>query len=234
MNKFSAKRVIASFLFTVGFSLGIFVIFLILSGKAFLTPKGTIILSLCVCIPIAVASSMLISTYKEDEIKLRSVKYCLSIILAYYSFVLIGLLFRNGHRQTVLVNLDELGVELSLRSNFIPFKTIFNYINSFMKGHINTDIVVTNLIGNLVVFMPMGILLPSLFKKLRRFIPFVLVMVSMVAIIELLQLLLSAGSCDIDDLILNVLGAIMCFGVFKLKQVQKSFTEIYILAPENE
>jgi glycopeptide antibiotics resistance protein len=42
-------------------------------------------------------------------------------------------------------------------------------------------------------------------------------------LLETIQLLTLTGSCDIDDLILNLTGAILAFGFIKLISLQKLF-----------
>lgn len=67
-----------------------------------------------------------------------------------------------------------------------------------------------NLAGNILLFMPMGFLLKALNnEKSTRQIVLTCVVISIS--IELLQLLFKIGVCDIDDVLLNTLGAY--FGV---------------------
>lgn len=53
-----------------------------------------------------------------------------------------------------------------LTTNFIPFETIFRYIN--YSQYFNWDTIIINLLGNLLIFTPMGFLLPLLSKKFRK------------------------------------------------------------------
>jgi len=94
--------------------------------------------------------------------------------------------------------------------NFIAFKTIGIY-NTFDK----------QVIGNFIMLFPLGIYLPLLYRKLRRFSGFFAVLfISFLAsvAIEVLQLATHYRSSDIDDVILNTTGA--CFG-FLLYQFLK-------------
>ena len=63
-----------------------------------------------------------------------------------------------------------------------------------------------NLAGNIVAFMPIGILIPLVTRSLSLGRTF-LVGLALSAGIELTQFFTGLGSCDIDDIILNVLGA---------------------------
>lgn len=42
--------------------------------------------------------------------------------------------------------------------NFIPLRTVINYIVLLRQNNINIDIVVKNLIGNFILFVPMSFL----------------------------------------------------------------------------
>jgi len=85
--------------------------------------------------------------------------------------------------------------------NLKPFSTIRLYLQT---DHFNTRTWVINLLGNVGVFIPFGILLPLIIqsKIVRTFIIFLFGLL----ILETLQLLTMRGSLDIDDIILNSLG----------------------------
>lgn len=83
------------------------------------------------------------------------------------------------------------------------------------------QIAIANLLGNFLLFMPMGIYLPLLFQKIRSLVDFLLYMIPVLSLVELVQLLTKRGSFDIDDLILNLAGAILGFFVWKSEAGQK-------------
>lgn len=76
-------------------------------------------------------------------------------------------------------------------------------------------IAIRNLLGNVLLFIPLGYFLPRLFPSIRRLWRTVLSVVLIISTIELLQALLMVGACDIDDLILNTLGATLGYGIYK-------------------
>ena len=55
--------------------------------------------------------------------------------------------------------------------------------------------------------MPYGLFIPLMFNKINKYYKFLILMVILVVGIELLQFITLSGSCDIDDLILNVTGS---------------------------
>ena len=73
-----------------------------------------------------------------------------------------------------------------------------------------------NLGGNVAAFIPFGFFLPCLFDRQRRFWRFLLTAAAVIVCIELLQLVTLRGSCDIDDLILNLIGSALGYAVWKL------------------
>ena len=112
--------------------------------------------------------------------------------------------------------------------NVIPFKTIIQFIRAF-NGSINKRIIMFNLLGNIVACMPFGFFLPLLFKKQNSIKRFIFTMIIIVLIIEILQFITLSGSCDIDDIILNVAGALMVYAILKIKYVRKFINYIFLL-----
>lgn len=66
-------------------------------------------------------------------------------------------------------------------------------------------------INNILVFMPFGALFPG--KRLKQLL---ITAVSFSTAIEVVQYALNLGWCEIDDVICNVLGAAIGFGLWKM------------------
>lgn len=105
---------------------------------------------------------------------------------------------------------------LHTRVNVIPLRTIRAYFFDLAAGNITVREFVVNILGNLAAFMPFGFFLPLLFAKQKKFHVFLPTMVCIVAAVELLQLLLMTGACDIDDLLINVSGALILWAALKI------------------
>lgn len=103
---------------------------------------------------------------------------------------------------------------LSYNANFVPFRTIGGYITALRSGSMNRGIPIKNLLGNALMFLPLGIYLPLLWEKMRSFRATFLTTLGVLLVIELLQMVTRLGSFDIDDLILNLLGAAVGYGVY--------------------
>ena len=99
-----------------------------------------------------------------------------------------------------------------------PFETIRSQLRYARYSH-NGNLVrygVSNLLGNAVLFLPMGIFLPCIFKRMRRVYKTVPLIMGLVVLVELLQLVTKRGFADIDDLILNTAGAAVGYFIFRL------------------
>lgn len=101
--------------------------------------------------------------------------------------------------------------------NFIPFKTVKLFIRA-IQGSFSDYAVrhsVINLAGNVIMFIPLGFFIPSVFSKYSAFLNSVSVCAISIIIVEIVQLFTLLGSCDIDDFILNIAGVIMGYGIYK-------------------
>ena len=75
---------------------------------------------------------------------------------------------------------------------------------------------VVNLVGNVVMFVPLGFLTPCIWGKVQKFWRHFLCMVLIIVGIEVLQLFTLLGSCDVDDLLLNLVGTTIGFLAWKI------------------
>ncbi|PEI81227.1 VanZ family protein [Bacillus wiedmannii] len=96
--------------------------------------------------------------------------------------------------------------------NLIPLKSTIRYLTEF--DSYNLDIVLMNTLGNVIIFIPFGFLLPLLFKQINNVKMASKIFIKFILLIESLQLLTFTGVFDIDDIILNMLGALIGYGSF--------------------
>ncbi len=134
----------------------------------------------------------------------------LRFLFLLYCAVMLWLLFgRSSGWIEGLTYREMLGQNI----NFTPFFTIRNYLHVVLH-HSNEALVihcVINLLGNVLLFIPAGWLLPKLWKKQRNFILFLLTCTLSISLVEILQLFTLLGSFDVDDLILNLAGMTLGF-----------------------
>ncbi len=73
---------------------------------------------------------------------------------------------------------------------------------------------VLNIVGNVVAFMPFGFILPEVWDQLNRWHTLTLLGFMFSLCIELAQLVCRVGSFDVDDLLLNTIGALIGYYAF--------------------
>ncbi|WP_263706489.1 VanZ family protein [Shouchella tritolerans] len=143
--------------------------------------------------------------------------YCLYGLFALY----LVFLFRiTLFKQVSLYNFFA-AIGASERTiNVIPFASILDMV----KTDLSTMRIMENVLGNIGIFIPLGLLLPVIIKREGRNILFSGILLS--AFIEMSQLLFGLGSTDIDDLILNTCGTIIGYWFFKIikKKAASSFS----------
>ena len=132
-------------------------------------------------------------------------KKFLSYLFLIYCAILAEILF-VGRKPELSIPLREYFIS---RANVVPFRTIMRYVNFFLT-RMDKDsffLALRNIGGNFLLFMPMGFFLPVFFSTERKFgiaLPTVFLMVFAV---EILQGVFRVGVPDIDDLIVNMMGA---------------------------
>jgi glycopeptide antibiotics resistance protein len=104
--------------------------------------------------------------------------------------------------------------------NLIPFiHTYKDYIESLSSPDLaRKDFALENIFGNLIIFIPLGIFIPAIFKRCRSIKMVSLVCFSCSLSIELIQLLLRVWgtyrTADVDDIILNTSGGAIGYFLF--------------------
>ncbi len=83
-----------------------------------------------------------------------------------------------------------------------------------LRGGEHPLVAILELLGNVVLFIPFGVLVPALVPKLRRGWRVILAGAAVSVLIELWQLTMpQARHSDINDVITNTLGAALGWGV---------------------
>ena len=97
-------------------------------------------------------------------------------------------------------------------NNFCPY-LFYSYRNAW-----NTCSVVEwrNIILNILMFVPIGFLVPLMFPKIRSFLKVTLTGLGMTLLIEGIQLLGKQGIFEADDILDNTLGTMIGYGIYVL------------------
>ncbi len=153
----------------------------------------------------------------------KAINLIIKISFIIYVFALCVVLFGGNRGHGVDFSILQYA---AMQMNLVPFETIALYIRAMVRETINPGIAIANLVGNFLLFMPMGVYLPFILKKIRTLLDYVLYMMPVLMMVELVQLLTKRGSFDIDDLILNLSGAIIGFLIWKSEVFQIFYRKI--------
>ena len=113
----------------------------------------------------------------------RKVLICKVLFAVYLMFAAYLLLFKNMGKTYGLTYLEY----LHSSSNFIPFFFLYNFVTMPVKPKIIVIRFVTNVIGNLLLLLPWGVLAPICIPKLRDKKRFLLVTLLGIVVIEMIQ-----------------------------------------------
>ena len=111
----------------------------------------------------------------------------------------------DGHIPPLVLDLWKV---FPLRINWVPFVRLTDY--AFVRD------LIWNVAGNVLMFVPTGILLPAAYRDLDRFSLTVLAGFMISLCIEILQIPFYARATDVDDLLANTLGAALGYGLLAL------------------
>ena len=142
----------------------------------------------------------------KREIQLLLVYGCIVVI---FRFVYFGFHLENGKIPTLKLGI---GKDIHEMISIIPFNFLFDRYDGWEM----------NIIGNIAMFIPVGIVWPICFKKLDTMKKTILAGTGFTLFIELTQLFCQGRHTDVDDLILNTFGAAIgaCI-VFLIRRKQR-------------
>ena len=167
----------------------------------------------------------------KTKARRRAIKGQLSFLFVVYLIMLADFTLVDGSLgRNVLNVLGSNGAaflhHIKTNTNLIPFATVRLFVNAYRHGTLSTAVIIENLLGNLVAFMPLAFFLPCLYKGMNRWYTVLGAVLGIVITVEILQFLLLTGSSDIDDVILNTAGAMACYGVLRLPPIQKGLSKM--------
>ena len=95
---------------------------------------------------------------------------------------------------------------------------LFKEIKRFWmyRSLLTPEAFITNLVGNVFAFSPFGFLLPVMTEKKRGLIKVVLGSFLFSLIIESCQYIFKVGVSDVDDLLLNTIGGLIGYIIYKI------------------
>ncbi len=135
------------------------------------------------------------------EAQLLLVYICI-IVVVRFTFCPFGKV--NGKISPLIFDIEKI---LPLKLNIVPIIYLFDYPT--MREAL------INLIGNAAMFIPLGIVWPAVFKKLDTSAKAISAGFGFSLAIEIAQLPFYDRTSDIDDLILNTVGYLIGYGIYR-------------------
>ena len=143
----------------------------------------------------------------------RYIRRALWVLLGYYLAILSVLLFFGGLFHVTRGGGGAVNLE--------PFRTIRNFLRHYRRT--GSLFSLSNLLGNAVLLLPFGVLMPVMFRPLRHFWTFLPLAAALAVGVELAQWLTRAGVADVDDSILNFAGAAVGYFVTRWIQILAAY-----------
>lgn len=141
-------------------------------------------------------------TFSKPVLKTLFILYLM--VLGYLVFIY--------HREIDLSWLvkGDLLVDFENKVNLIPFKSILSYIQK-MNAINGMNVIIENVFAHIVVFSWLGYFLPRLNEKMHNLAYFLRRILVILISIELVQFLTQSGLFDVDDILINLVGAYLGF-----------------------
>ena len=98
--------------------------------------------------------------------------------------------------------------------NFIPLRTISIYL-----ANLDSPFWVRQMVGNLLLLLPVGLLGPIVLPWMDRWLRVLVASLALSTAIELAQLWIPDRSAEVDDVLLNVVGAILGYAVLRVLRI---------------
>lgn len=180
---------------------------------------GHIVFNSIFALLVSFANWNLYSNYfdkKIDKENMKKITYIIILILYTVMILNVTIFERN-------LNFEWQGFDNYFKFggiNIIPFKTIIEYFTDFRRFWPNYFII--NVIGNIVIFMPIQYLMIKIFGK-QSFQRYLIINIIILLIIESMQLITGAGVFDVDDILLNLIGMFSIYLIYiKFKKTQNN------------
>ncbi|CEK29703.1 conjugative transposon antibiotic resistance protein [[Clostridium] sordellii] len=144
---------------------------------------------------------------KEGALLILVIYFLILIRLTIFKFSIIMISSPLNSYQYTFLGVDGI-------INIIPFKETVN----ILRDGIHNNRIIKGIILNVIYFIPLGFLLPLLFKKINSFLKIILISTITSSLIEIIQLFTIFSVSNIDDVIFNIIGSaigLICFKLFE-------------------
>lgn len=170
------------------------------------------------------------------HVKSKRLAFLALTLLLLYGWIFLEVAFRKQKNFFQVITQGSFYVYifmvLTLTGYFILFREVSAHdwwhkmmVRIDRKDHVNLQlfkmfkiykVLSKQIVGNFIMLLPLGIFLPLLYRRISGFLPVLVVSMLVSTLIELLQLVTSFRSADVDDVFLNTLGACTGFILYKM------------------
>ena len=186
------------------------------------------IIYMIVALPFYIVFRIIFIKRKQKQIKVLN-----EIILAIFTIYIIALASQTIIPQWDFGRMSDTGkfyFDVSITNdlakvNLIPFKTLYQYLFQ-TNAHVDSWSVISllNITGNIILFSPIGFVVPLLWAHWRSLKKMLLLGLAVTCFIEVTQLFIGR-STDIDDVILNTIGVLLGYRIFRLFKINRTARE---------
>ena len=157
-------------------------------------------------------------------------RYLFVLFILYFILLVDFTLLDNNYGRNILSVFDpdrsSFRRYLKECTNFVPFATIKLFIKGYINNNLSLGDTVVNLFGNFTFFMPVPFFV-CVFKKGKiNFLKMLVFLFLCITVVEFLQVVFMTGSCDIDDLILNLSGAALFYFIICRRSVSDMLSKL--------
>ena len=155
------------------------------------------------------------------SVRRENALYFLRILLLFYMLSILGMLLIGREPSAAFAERKMRYVRnRSLYLNLKPFRTVRRYTDTLSRDVI-PEISIKNLLGNSLLAAPLAVLLPGVFPVLKQPARFIGALLLLFSAVEAEQYLLCIGICDVDDMLLNMFGALLVYGVCRIGKIEE-------------
>ena len=170
-------------------------------------------------------------TKNENSVRRRVMRVTSVILFVLYLLILADFTLADENLGRNVFNIlswneTEFFDYVNNNTNLIPFETVKLFINGYFNNKLTLLDMLGNIFGNLAAFMPFAFFMPLIFKGINRWYKLMGVVLPSVIAVELLQLIFLTGSSDIDDVILNSIGALVMYALLKSRPVSRALSKL--------
>lgn len=137
-------------------------------------------------------------------------------------------------RKMILYGISIMYISIVLGAVFLNRSNLYGYANlhlfsSYKEAYNNMQIsLFRNIILNILLFIPLGFLLPFYSDKLKKGYKIILIGFIFTLIIEIIQYITKIGIFEIDDILNNTIGTLIGYCAFKIYYNLKNKSKKYI------